>query len=55
MTQAPNGPPTEARSGGAEPQPAAREGEPPQGDVARSVVALVEFSGLKNWQDMRPS
>jgi hypothetical protein len=29
------------------------EGERPQGDVARSVVALVEFSGLKNWQDMR--
>jgi len=27
--------------------------ERPQGDVARSVVALVEFSGLKNWQDMR--
>jgi len=29
------------------------EGERPKGDVARSVMALVEFSGLKNWQDMR--
>jgi hypothetical protein len=29
------------------------EGERPQGEVARSVVARVEFSGLKNWQEMR--
>jgi hypothetical protein len=49
---------------GAQPQAAAAVGqelparEQPSGesqpqDVARSVVALVEFSGLKNWQDMR--
>jgi hypothetical protein len=29
------------------------EGEKPQGEVARSVVAQVQFSGLKNWQEMR--
>jgi len=29
------------------------EGEKPQGEVARSVVAQVQFSGLKDWQDMR--
>jgi hypothetical protein len=29
------------------------EGARPQGEVARSVVARVEFSGLKNWQEMR--
>jgi hypothetical protein len=30
------------------------EGEaPPKGEVPRNVVALVEFSGLKNWQDIR--
>ena len=31
---------------------AAGEG-PPQGDVPRNVVAQVEFSGLKEWQDIR--
>jgi hypothetical protein len=29
------------------------EGARPQGEVARSVIARVEFSGLKNWQEMR--
>jgi len=29
------------------------EGEKPQGQVARSVVAQVQFSGLKDWQEMR--
>jgi uncharacterized protein DUF2066 len=29
------------------------EGGRPQGEVARSVVAQVQFSGLKDWQEMR--
>jgi hypothetical protein len=29
------------------------EGNRPQGEVARSVMAQVQFSGLKNWQEMR--
>jgi hypothetical protein len=29
------------------------EADKPQGEVARSVVAQVQFSGLKNWQEMR--
>jgi hypothetical protein len=29
------------------------EGEKSQGEVARSVVAQVQFSGLKDWQEMR--
>jgi hypothetical protein len=28
-------------------------GSPPKGEVPRNVVAEVEFSGLKDWQDMR--
>jgi hypothetical protein len=26
---------------------------PPQGEVPRNLVALVEFSGLKEWQEIR--
>jgi hypothetical protein len=29
------------------------EGNRPQGEVARNVMAQVQFSGLKNWQEMR--
>lgn len=43
---------TEAKQVPAEGEPAS-EGEKPQGEVARSVVAQVQFSGLKNWQEMR--
>ena len=50
VTQA-EGKVTEVRQeeGGQEEQPA----KTPPGDVARSVVAQVEFSGLKDWQEMR--
>jgi hypothetical protein len=50
VTQA-EGPVTEVRQeeGRQEEQPAKTQPE----DVARSVVAEVEFSGLKDWQDMR--
>jgi hypothetical protein len=38
---------------GTEGAPGAGGISPPKGEVARNVVAQVEFSGLKDWQDMR--
>lgn len=38
---------------GTEPQPGAGEQGPPKGEIPRNVVAQVEFSSLKDWQDIR--
>lgn len=54
VSQAPAAPPTEVKyQEGAEPQPAAREDARPPGEVPRNVMAQVEFSSLKDWQDIR--
>jgi hypothetical protein len=50
VTQSGETPTTEVKSEeGTEPG----AGSPPKGEVPRNVVAEVEFSGLKDWQDMR--
>ena len=50
VTQSGETPTTEVKSAeGTEPG----AGSPPKGEVPRNVVAEVEFSGLKDWQDMR--
>jgi Uncharacterized protein conserved in bacteria (DUF2066) len=52
VTQSGESPTTEVKSEeGTEGPPGA--GSPPKGEVPRNVVAQVEFSGLKDWQDMR--
>ena len=54
VSQAPEGQSSQVKyEEGAEPQPAAREEAPPQGEVPRNVVAQVEFTSLKDWQDIR--
>jgi hypothetical protein len=48
-------PPTEVNYAppGTEPVPGAAGEAPPPAEVPRNVVAQVEFSGLKDWQDIR--
>ncbi len=47
-------PPTEVNHApGTEPVPGAAGEAPPPAEVPRNVVAQVEFSGLKDWQDIR--
>ncbi|MGA7457813.1 MAG: DUF2066 domain-containing protein [Methyloceanibacter sp.] len=54
VSQAPESPPTEVKyEEGTEPHPAVGEQAPPKGEVPRNVVAQVEFSSLKDWQDIR--
>jgi hypothetical protein len=38
---------------GTEPAPEAGKEDPPKGEIPRNVVAQVEFSSLKDWQDIR--
>ena len=52
-TQGEQPPATDVKQGVAPGQEVPQEKERPQGEVARNVVAKVEFSGLKNWQEMR--
>jgi len=54
VTQSGDAPTTEVKyEDGTEGAPGAGETSPPKGEVPRNVVAEVEFSGLKDWQDMR--
>ncbi|MGH6833544.1 MAG: DUF2066 domain-containing protein [Methyloceanibacter sp.] len=54
VTQSGEAPTTEVNyQEGTEGAPGAGETGPPKGEVPRNVVAQVEFSGLKDWQDMR--
>ena len=53
-TEAGGAPATEANyEQGTEAAPDAGESGPPKGEVPRNVMAQVEFSGLKDWQDIR--
>jgi hypothetical protein len=56
VSQFPEAPPTEVKyeeGTGPDGAPAATQGEPPKAEVPRNVVAQVEFSSLKDWQDIR--
>lgn len=54
VTQSGEAPTTEVKyEDGTEGAPGTGETSPPKGEVPRNVVAQVEFSGLKDWQDMR--
>jgi len=54
LTQSGEAPTTEVKyEEGTAGAPSAGGTSPPKGEVPRNVVAQVEFSGLKDWQDMR--
>ncbi|MBC8013770.1 MAG: DUF2066 domain-containing protein [Methyloceanibacter sp.] len=54
VTQSGDAPATEVKyQEGTEGAPGAGETSPRKGEVPRNVVAQVEFSGLKDWQDIR--
>jgi hypothetical protein len=54
VTQSGNAPTTQVNyEEGTEGAPGAGGTSPPKGEVPRNVVAQVEFSGLKDWQDIR--
>lgn len=54
VTQSGDAPATEVKyEEGTEGVPGAGETSPPKGEIPRNVVAQVEFSGLKDWQDIR--
>jgi hypothetical protein len=53
-TQSGEQPATEVNyQGGGAPRPEAQGEEPAKAEVPRNVVAQVEFSGLKDWQEIR--
>jgi hypothetical protein len=53
VSQAPESPATEVEYEEGTGAPAAEQGAAPKGEVPRNVVAQVEFSSLKDWQDIR--
>jgi hypothetical protein len=54
LSQSGESPPTEVNyAPEAKPAPGSAGGAPPPAEVPRNVVAQVEFSGLKDWQDIR--
>ena len=54
VTQSEDTPTTQVKyEEGTEGAPGAGGTSPPKGEVPRNVVAQVEFSGLKDWQDIR--
>ena len=53
VSQAPEAPPTEVKYEEGTAAPTPEPGAPPKGEVPRNVVAQVEFSSLKDWQDIR--
>ena len=53
VSQAPEASPTEVKYEEGTGAPAAEQGAAPKGEVPRNVVAQVEFSSLKDWQDIR--
>jgi hypothetical protein len=53
VSQAPEAAPTEVKYEEGAGAPAAEQSGPPKAEVPRNVVAQVEFSSLKDWQDIR--
>jgi hypothetical protein len=53
VSQAPEASPTDVKYEEGTGAPAAEQGAAPKGEVPRNVVAQVEFSSLKDWQDIR--
>ena len=53
VSQAPEASPTDVKYEEGAGAPAAEQGAAPKGEVPRNVVAQVEFSSLKDWQDIR--
>ena len=53
VSQAPEASPTDVKYEEGAGAPAAEPGAAPKGEVPRNVVAQVEFSSLKDWQDIR--
>jgi hypothetical protein len=53
VSQAPKASPTDVKYEEGAGAPAAEQGAAPKGEVPRNVVAQVEFSSLKDWQDIR--
>ncbi len=53
VSQAPEAPATEVKYEEGAGAPASEQGAAPKGEVPRNVVAQVEFSSLKDWQDIR--
>lgn len=53
VSQAPEASPTEVKYEEGAGAPAAEQGAAPKSEVPRNVVAQVEFSSLKDWQDIR--
>jgi uncharacterized protein DUF2066 len=53
VSQAPEASPTDVKYEEGAGASAAKQGAAPKGEVPRNVVAQVEFSSLKDWQDIR--